>query len=129
VEGVELARFVRGNHRSGLEVAHYVDNPLARIDELERRLEELERFALSGLFESGGTTLGLPGGLEVAGAIVVDGRIEFIERGADPDDPAEGHAVLWMSDGTGSGDDGDILIKITAGGSTKSATLVDFSAL
>jgi hypothetical protein len=129
VEGVELARFVRENHRSGLEVDHYVDNPLARIDELERRLEELERFALSGLFESGGTTLVLPGGVEVAGAIVVDGRIEFVERSADPDDPEEGHAVLWMSDGTGSGDDGDILIKIKAGGSTKSTTLVDFSIL
>ena len=35
---------------------------------------------------------------------------------------------IWMSNGNGTGDDGDILIKITAGGSTKTVTLVDFSA-
>lgn len=50
------------------------------------------------------------------------------ELSADPSDPAEGMHVLWQSDGTGSGDDGDILIKITAGGVTKTVTLVDFSA-
>lgn len=51
------------------------------------------------------------------------------ERASDPDNPPEGQYVIWMSDGTGTGDDGDILIKITAGGSTKTATLVDFSAV
>lgn len=51
------------------------------------------------------------------------------ERSVDPVDPAEGKFVIWMSDGTDSGDDGDILIKITAGGTTKTTTLVDFSAL
>ena len=34
---------------------------------------------------------------------------------ADPSNPAEGSAVLWVSDGTGSGDDGDVLIKVSAG--------------
>jgi len=47
---------------------------------------------------------------------------------ADPSDPAEGKNVKWQSDGTGTGDDGDIMMKITAGGSTKTVTLVDFSA-
>lgn len=51
------------------------------------------------------------------------------ERSADPSDPSEGKAVMWQSDGTGTGDDGDILIKITAGGVTKTATLVDFSTV
>jgi len=51
------------------------------------------------------------------------------ERSANPGDPDEGEFVLWMSDGSGSGDDGDIMIKITAGGSTKIGTVVDFSAL
>ena len=51
------------------------------------------------------------------------------ERSADPSDPSEGKAVMWQSDGTGTGDDGDILIKITAGGVTKTATLVDFSTI
>jgi hypothetical protein len=51
------------------------------------------------------------------------------ERSVDPPDPVEGNYVRWMSDGTGAGDDGDIMMKITAGGATKTATLVDFSAV
>lgn len=51
------------------------------------------------------------------------------ELSADPDDPSEGESIIWQSDGTGAGDDGDIMIKITAGGVTKTGTLVDFSAL
>lgn len=51
------------------------------------------------------------------------------ELSADPADPPEGTYTQWMSDGTGSGDDGDIMVKITAGGVTKTATLIDFSAL
>ncbi len=50
------------------------------------------------------------------------------EISADPADPAEGKSVLWQSDGTAAGDDGDIMMKITAGGVTKTVTLVDFSA-
>tara|TARA_R100000808_G_scaffold13906_2_gene33331 strand:- start:20255 stop:20572 length:318 start_codon:yes stop_codon:yes gene_type:complete len=53
----------------------------------------------------------------------------LLEKSADPSNPAEGEATIWMSDGTGAGDDGDIMIKITAGGSTKTATLIDFSAV
>tara|TARA_R110000823_G_C15942566_1_gene500610 strand:+ start:830 stop:2197 length:1368 start_codon:yes stop_codon:yes gene_type:complete len=49
------------------------------------------------------------------------------ELTADPADPAEGKHVQWQSDGTGAGDDGDIMLKITAGGVTKTITLVDFS--
>lgn len=59
----------------------------------------------------------------------VNGEIAFRELSADPANPDEGCAVMWLSDGTGSGDDGDIMIKIKAGGSTKTATLVDFSAV
>lgn len=51
------------------------------------------------------------------------------ELSADPANPAEGAWIMWMSDGTGAGDDGDIMMKITAGGSTKTATLVDFSGI
>ena len=58
----------------------------------------------------------------------LNGALTIGEKSSDPSDPAEGHSVLWMSDGTGTGDDGDILIKITAGGVTKTVTLVDFSA-
>ena len=51
------------------------------------------------------------------------------ERSTDPADPYEGKMTIWMSDGTGSGDDGDIMVKITAGGTTKITTLIDFSAI
>ena len=56
------------------------------------------------------------------------GTLTMAELSADPSDPIEGNSVLWQSDGTGSGDDGDIMIKITAGTVTKTITLVDFSA-
>jgi hypothetical protein len=42
----------------------------------------------------------------------------FSERVTDPADPAEGQAVMWMSDGTGSGDAGEIMLKVTTGGVT-----------
>ena len=51
---------------------------------------------------------------------------------AEPSDPAEGEAVLWLSsDGTSTGDAewGDLMVKITKGGQTKTATLANFAAL
>jgi len=63
-----------------------------------------------------------------ASELHINGALTLSEKSSDPSDPSEGQSVLWMSDGTGTGDDGDILIKITAGGVTKTATLVDFSA-
>jgi len=59
----------------------------------------------------------------------VSGAWGIAELSADPSDPSEGESVIWQSDGTGSGDDGDIMMKITAGGVTKTTTLVDFSAV
>lgn len=58
----------------------------------------------------------------------INGYLNLKEKSSDPSNPSEGNSVLWMSDGTGTGDDGDILMKITAGGVTKTVTLVDFSA-
>ncbi len=51
------------------------------------------------------------------------------ERSSDPADPDEGEMVLWQSDGTAFGEDGDVVLKITAGGTTKTHTLIDFSAI
>jgi hypothetical protein len=59
----------------------------------------------------------------------INGAFTFRELSSDPSDPDEGSAVMWMSDGTGTGDDGDVLMKITAGGVTKTATIADFSGL
>ena len=40
----------------------------------------------------------------------------FTERSTDASFPIEGNSVMWMSDGTATGDDGDMLITIQAGG-------------
>ena len=48
---------------------------------------------------------------------------QFFARGNDPDDPVEGTTVFWMTSG------GDLKVKVTVGSVTKTATLVDFSAL
>lgn len=56
-------------------------------------------------------------------------RLPLHERAVDPPDPVEGNCVIWMSDGTDAGDDGDLIVRITAGGATKLGTLADFSAL
>ena len=48
---------------------------------------------------------------------------------SDPLDPDAGNSVQWVSDGTGSGSAGDVMIKINVGGTTKIATLVDYSLL
>lgn len=63
-----------------------------------------------------------------AGTSVDTPKLVMRESSADPANPAEGSMVLWQSDGTGFGDDGDVVIKVTAGGVTKTVTLVDFSA-
>lgn len=65
----------------------------------------------------------------------IDGEIRSfsylfgLERSTDPADPPEGTFVIWMGDGTGTGGDGDILIKVTAGGVTKTFIMIDFSAV
>ena len=66
--------------------------------------------------------------LHVYGSTKLEGPLILKERTHDPDNPAEGNSVIWMSNGHASGDDGDIMVKITAGGVTKTVTLVDFSA-
>jgi len=54
----------------------------------------------------------------------------FDAQSSDPADPGTGSAVMWLSDGTGSGSDGDIMLKITdSSGTTKTTTLVTFSAI
>lgn len=62
------------------------------------------------------------------------GRIFFgdllngVERVSDPDEPIEGTFVVWMSNGVGKGDDGDILMAAKAGGTTKYSIIFDHSA-
>ena len=48
---------------------------------------------------------------------------------SDPVDPSPGNSVQWVSDGSGSGDAGDVMMKINVGGTVKTTTLVDYSAI
>jgi len=50
-------------------------------------------------------------------------------QSTDPADPPNGETVIWMSDGTGLGDEGDFMMKITVDGVTKTIILVDYSAI
>ncbi len=63
----------------------------------------------------------------VAGTMTLDAAFALRERSADPAEPNEGDSVIWMSDGTGKGDDGDVLIASKAGGTTRWSTLFDHS--
>jgi len=54
--------------------------------------------------------------------------LELTEVSKDPNSPDEGETVIWMTDGTEYGDDGDLIIAATAGGVTKRDILWDFSA-
>ncbi|QDT95559.1 hypothetical protein [Gimesia aquarii] len=54
--------------------------------------------------------------------------IRFLAQSADPTPaPADGQGYLWISDGTGSGDAGDLMFTVRTGGVTKTVTLVDYS--
>lgn len=66
--------------------------------------------------------------LEEGFGLWLDSCYRLKEQSADPTAPVEGNMVLWQSDGTGAGDDGDIMVKIQAGATTKTVTLIDFSA-
>jgi len=56
---------------------------------------------------------------------VLIGAVSDIE----PPDPSEGCFVIWMTATTdGYGDAGNVLIKATYGGLTRTATIMDFSA-
>jgi len=70
---------------------------------------------------------------DIVDAILDHEDIVAIIKGAlssDPDDPDTNSCVIWQSDGTGSGDDGDLMVKITdSNGTTKTGTLIDYSSL
>jgi hypothetical protein len=59
--------------------------------------------------------------------LTIENFLGLIESSADPDEPDEGETVIWMSDGTEKGDDGDVLIASKAGGVTRWGTLFDHS--
>ncbi len=59
--------------------------------------------------------------------VEINNVLKITERSSDPAQPSEGEAIIWMSDGTGKGDDGDVMIAVKANGQTRYATLFDHS--
>ena len=57
----------------------------------------------------------------------VTGAVTQEPLSSDPADPDAGNSVQWVSDGTGTGDAGDVLLKVNVGGTTKVITLIDYS--
>jgi hypothetical protein len=55
-------------------------------------------------------------------------KISLLEQSADPIEPSDGETIIWMSDGTGKGDAGDVMIASNQGGTTRYTTLFDYSA-
>ena len=66
-------------------------------------------------------------GVETAARL--SGALRLLSTQAEPTDPAASGAVLWLSNGTGAGDAGDLMIKINIGSVVKTGTIVDYSAL
>lgn len=76
--------------------------------------------------------LGTTSDLSVAGTISqdhVDRDRDTLTQAAEPGDPADNTAVFWCSSGTGAGDAGDFMCKITEGGGTTTFTIADYTAL
>ncbi len=90
---------------------------------------DCEAGAICWLAQNDGTAVLLLGSEYADFGLRISGFLRFDELAADPADPPEGSSIMWQSDGTGAGSDGDIMMKITAGGVTKTTTLVDFSAI
>lgn len=88
----------------------------------------------SGLIS--GTLVIDPGGdVSIGGATPVyqlhiqgQGELAFLERSTDPSSPAEGNCVIWLSDGSGLGGDGDLMVASTATGTTRYGTIFNHSA-
>jgi hypothetical protein len=76
------------------------------------------------IWESGNVGIGTDNS-EGATKLEVNGALTLQERTSQPSDPAEGHCVIWLSNGTGVGDDGDLMIITQAGGVLYTNTIVD----
>ena len=61
------------------------------------------------------------------GGFFFDGALNLYET-SEPADPADGMCVIWFSNGTGAGNDGDLVLKKTVGGVTSTNT-VDLTTL
>jgi hypothetical protein len=97
----------------------FIDNA-QRADEADGR----EKALMYGVFDADTANQEL----NVNGYLITKEAIKGLERNSDPSRPEEGEFVIWMSDGTEKGDDGDIMIGSTVDGTSKYGILFDHSA-
>jgi len=72
------------------------------------------------------------GNMAVSATITVpyaERDVYTLTQAAAPASPAEDHAVIWYSNGTGYGDQGDLCVIITESATTKTFTITDYSGL
>lgn len=92
----------------------------------------LEDVTCSGNVEVGNDVIDLIAIVSIGGTVTMDyfDRVQhMLNQSAEPGDPADNTAVIWVSNGTGYGDAGDVVCKITEGGGTTDFTIADYSAL
>jgi hypothetical protein len=53
--------------------------------------------------------------------------LTLLEQSSNPTEPADGEMIIWLSDGTGFGDAGDVMVASTTGSVAKYGTLFDYS--
>jgi hypothetical protein len=84
----------------------------------------------SGKVDRAGDTMTGPLLIQPGGdtAIQLEGGTDMLAQ-AEPANPAVDRAIIWLSDGTGAGDAGDLMIKINIASVIKTGTIVDYSAL
>jgi len=81
---------------------------------------------------AGSITLSAPQDINTGASPTFSGlnldTLTLLEQSSNPAEPADGKSVIWMSDGTGYGDTGDVMIATNSGGIAKYGTLFDYSA-
>ncbi len=141
--GAKFGSYVTGNNRDNIGLAGYVHSGDADTQsDLAVLIDHNLNSTLYGNLQVEGTgdsyfqgnvgigTTSPSVALDVSGSGAFTGSIAQGALSSDPADPPTNSNVKWQSDGTGSGDDGDYMMKITdSAGTTKTTTLVDFSAI
>ena len=61
---------------------------------------------------------------DTAPAAILTDQLLLQERSSDPSDPADGYSIMWQSDGTETGEDGELWVKSTTGAGTATRRLM-----
>ena len=66
--------------------------------------------------------------LSAATYVKIDETLLMPHRNTDPAYPADGESILWVSDGTKTGDAGDFFIAASVSGTVRYQKVMDYSA-